>query len=86
MVENALRIGLDTMFPPPDNFGNNHKYNIPENSLHYNKFELIFDSHRDGPAVETLYAQTEFYSNLEGLEEDKNEYKQEGELLNFEDI
>ena len=29
MIENVLRIGLDTMFPPPDNFGNNYKYNIP---------------------------------------------------------
>ena len=55
MIENVLRIGLDTMFPPPDNFGNNYKYNIPENSLHYNKFELIFDSDRDGPALRQLY-------------------------------
>lgn len=29
VVENVLRIGLDSQFPPPDNFGNNYKYNIP---------------------------------------------------------
>ena len=67
MVENVLRIGLDSMFPPPDYFGNNHKYNIPENSLHYNKFDLIFDSDRDGPALTMLYEKGEFFKGLEGL-------------------
>lgn len=38
MVENLLRMVVDTVFPPPDNFSNTYKYNIPENSLHYNKF------------------------------------------------
>ena len=40
MVENALRMGLDSVFPPPENFSNNDKYSIPENALHYNKFDL----------------------------------------------
>ena len=32
------RIGLDTIFPPPDIIPHNNKYNIAENALHYNKF------------------------------------------------
>ena len=86
LVENVLRIGLDAVFPPPDNFSNNSKYSIPENSLHYNKFELIFDSDRDGPALQALYGDGSFFRQLEGLPEDKQEFKQEGELLNFEDL
>jgi hypothetical protein len=55
MVENALRISLDPIFPPPENFNNSFKYTIPENSLHYNKFELIFDSDREGKKLIDLY-------------------------------
>ena len=47
-------MSVDTVFPPPDNFGNNYKYSIPENSLHYNKFELIFDSEGEGGALRDL--------------------------------
>jgi tubulin polyglutamylase TTLL1 len=64
LIENTLRIGLDTVFPPPDNFGNNFKYNIPENSLHYNKYELIFDSDRDGPSLQALYQSDLFFRSL----------------------
>lgn len=42
------RIAVDPIFPPPMNFSSTYKYNIPENALHYNKFELIFDEERDG--------------------------------------
>ena len=51
MVETAFRIGLDTIFPPPDCVPHNYKYIIAENAMHYNKFELIFDEERDGPQV-----------------------------------
>ena len=38
MVENAFRIALDPLFPPPLNYSSNYKYSIPENALHYNRF------------------------------------------------
>jgi hypothetical protein len=38
LVENAFRIGLDSIIPPPLNYSSTHKYSIPENALHYNKF------------------------------------------------
>ena len=43
MIENALRIGLDPLFPPPLNWSNQKKYLAPDNRLEYNRFELIFD-------------------------------------------
>jgi tubulin--tyrosine ligase len=43
MLENAFRIAIDPLFPPPSQFSYNHKYNIAENAVNYNKFELIFD-------------------------------------------
>jgi len=64
MVENTLRVVLDPIFPPPDNFSNNYKYNIPENSLHYNKFEVIFDSDRDGKALTELYKNRNIFDEL----------------------
>jgi hypothetical protein len=48
-------MSLDTIFPPPDFVPYNFKYNIAENALHYNKFELIFDEDADGSEVKLLY-------------------------------
>lgn len=64
MVENLLRMAVDTVFPPPDNFSNTYKYNIPENSLHYNKFEVIFDSDKDGKALIELYKDRNIFNEL----------------------
>lgn len=55
MLENALRIGLDPIFPPPDFVPHNYKYNISENAAISNKFELIFDEERDGPVIKKMY-------------------------------
>lgn len=70
-----LRIGLDTIFPPPNSIPNNYKYNISENALHYNKFELIFDEDRDGPSVHQLYesypGSSALISSLMGIQEDQ---------------
>ena len=78
MVENALRIGLDSIFPPADAVPHNYKYNIPENALHYNKFELIFDEDRDGPEIIRNFTSnpnsTDTMINLMGIQEDQQEY------------
>ena len=43
MIENALRIALDPIFPCPTNWPNNKRHLTPDNILDYNKFEIIFD-------------------------------------------
>ena len=55
MIENAFRIAVDPLFPPPSSFSSNYKYNIAENAVTYDKFELIFDEDMDGPEVRKLY-------------------------------
>lgn len=55
MLENALRIGLDPIFPPSDIVPHNYKYTIAENAVLYNKFELIFDEDRDGGSIKREY-------------------------------
>lgn len=50
-----LSIAVDPIFVPPTNFSSTYKYNIPENALHYNKFEVIFDSERDGGELKEMY-------------------------------
>lgn len=43
MVENAFRVGLDPIFPPPKTFPNSKKHYISENAIYHNSFELVFD-------------------------------------------
>lgn len=54
MVEQALRITIDPLFPPPNNWPNAKRPLIVDNSLENNKWELIFDEIEDGPAARTL--------------------------------
>ena len=52
MLENALKIGLDTIFLPPENFGTKKVFLgdiTPEN-----RFELVFDSKIDGPKIDQM--------------------------------
>lgn len=50
MLENAFRIAVDPVFPPPS-FTNPKKLPANENYLETNKFEIIFDEIEDGPAL-----------------------------------
>ena len=43
MIENALRISIDPLFPPPQNWPFTKYSLIPDNIIESNKFELIFD-------------------------------------------
>lgn len=52
MVENALRITVDPLFPPPDNFS--QKKCIVNDITPDNKYELIFDEKVDGPYLNEL--------------------------------
>ena len=53
MLENSLKISLDSVFPPPENFTSKKAFigdACPEN-----RFELFFDSKVDGPEIEKLF-------------------------------
>jgi hypothetical protein len=49
MVENSFRIGIDPLFPPPENFA--WKKAMMGELCIENKFELIFDERVDGPSL-----------------------------------
>jgi hypothetical protein len=42
MVDSALKLSLDILFPPPVNWKNSKKHYMP-NKISNNLFELIFD-------------------------------------------
>ena len=57
MLENALKIGLDPIFLPPESFSLKKAFigdPCPEN-----RFELVFDSIIDGPVLEKLFKNKE---------------------------
>ena len=54
LLDQTLRIGLDTSFPPPDEWPCGRKIWTPDNLLEKNKFELIFDESMDGKEVEAI--------------------------------
>jgi tubulin polyglutamylase TTLL1 len=55
MLENAFRVGLDPIFPPPQNFPNSKKHYISENAMLHNNFELVFDELVNGPELSKLF-------------------------------
>jgi hypothetical protein len=42
MVDNAFKLSLDLLFPPPYNWQNSKKHFLP-NRLNNNLFDLVFD-------------------------------------------
>ena len=52
MVENALRLAVDPLFPPPENWS--QKKCVVNDVCPDNKFELIFDERVDGPYLTEL--------------------------------
>lgn len=51
MVENAVKIAIDPLFPPPP-WPNSKKHLIPD--AIENKFELVFNEVNDGPELKNL--------------------------------
>lgn len=49
MMENALRIVVDPLLPPPENFA--LKKSVVHDICPENKFELIYDEQIDGPVL-----------------------------------
>lgn len=52
MVENALRLVVDPLYPPPENWS--QKKCVVNDVCPDNKFELVFDEKVDGPYLKDL--------------------------------
>ena len=48
MLENAFRIGLDPLFPPPSKWPKKKKYQMNEDPYETNRFVLVFDERFEG--------------------------------------
>lgn len=71
MVENAFKIGLDPLFPPPYNWPVNKKYQLGDNPMDTNKFELVFDETAEGEAIQELYGNVDRVDkNMGDIEEE----------------
>ena len=57
MLDQAFRLSLDVIFPPPCHYPNTAKHLVPDAGLENLKFELIFEEKRDGPEIRNLYKQ-----------------------------
>eukprot|EP00825_Cyclidium_porcatum_P008697 TRINITY_DN14346_c0_g1_i1.p1 TRINITY_DN14346_c0_g1~~TRINITY_DN14346_c0_g1_i1.p1 ORF type:complete len:216 (+),score=50.20 TRINITY_DN14346_c0_g1_i1:107-754(+) len=56
LVDNALRIAVDPLFPPPqpEEWPYNKKFLVPDNIFENNKFDLFFDERVDGPKLKEV--------------------------------
>jgi len=57
MLENALRLVVDPLFPPPDNFS--QRKQVVNELCPENKFELVFDERIDGPHLAEILREKE---------------------------
>ena len=57
VVDNALRVALDPVFPPPTkvNWTNTKKHLIPDSAFVNNKFEMVFDECTEGKQLRQLH-------------------------------
>ncbi len=47
MLDSALRLSLDIVFPPPAHYPNTAKHEAPNNALEMTRFELVYDERAD---------------------------------------
>lgn len=47
MVDNAFKLSVDLLFPPPSNWLNSKKHYLP-NRVSNNLYELVFDESKKG--------------------------------------
>jgi hypothetical protein len=53
MLDNALKICVDPLFPPPENFS--QRKTVITELCPENKFEMVFDEAVDGPQLTELF-------------------------------
>lgn len=64
LIDNALRIAVDPLFPPPfTTWKNSKRYMIPDNIFLSNKFELIFDEKIDEQELNNLFKKNDKYED-----------------------
>lgn len=82
MVENALKIGLDSIFPPPQTF-EEKRARFSNNVLQDNQFELLFDSSVEENSLRDLMSKgDQSVLNFKELEKDQEEvYEDDGIML-----
>ena len=57
MLENSLRLAVDPLFPPPENFS--QRKHVVNELCPENKYDLVFDERIDGPELCELYREKE---------------------------
>ena len=55
MLENAFRIALDPLFPPPTKWPASKRHLLTDITSENNRFEIIFDEILHGPDLKSLY-------------------------------
>merc|ERR1719272_418530 len=84
MLENALRLVVDPIFPPPDNFS--QRKQVVNELCPENKFELVFDERIDGPHLAEILREKENViveideEELSDADNEENEQKQQTSL------
>ncbi|CAD8203545.1 unnamed protein product [Paramecium octaurelia] len=82
MVENAMRLSIDTIIPPPDAtvWPPCKKHLIfYDNLLENNKFQLIFDEREDSEELIKLYGGLLQHDEIDEMDEEEEEYESEDE-------
>lgn len=57
MLENSLRLAVDPIFPPPENFS--QRKQVVNELCPENKYDLVFDERIDGPELRELFREKE---------------------------
>ena len=74
-----LRICVDPLFPPPDQWASGKKMYMGDNPLEENRFELIFDESVAGEEVKNLMGvNVALDSNMGKIEEDAEVFENDG--------
>ncbi|CAK94059.1 unnamed protein product (macronuclear) [Paramecium tetraurelia] len=82
MVENAMRLSIDTIIPPPDAsvWPPCKKHLIfYDNLLENNKFQLIFDEREDSEELIKLYGGLLQHDEIDEMDEEEEEYQSDDE-------
>ncbi|CAD8095262.1 unnamed protein product [Paramecium sonneborni] len=85
MVENAFRMSIDTIIPPPDSSlwpPCKKHFLFYDNLLENNKFQLIFDEREDSEELIKLYGATIIHDEIDEMDEEEEEFESESENEN----
>ncbi|CAD8054068.1 unnamed protein product [Paramecium primaurelia] len=78
MVENAFRLSIDTIVPPPESSAwppNKKHLLFYDNLLENNRFQLLFDEKDDGLELKNLYSNQINDDQIDEMNEEEEEYK-----------